>query len=335
MPTGPGPTQTSEAILATFGVPRRGMMSGIDQFDVPRDGLVLGRNVHMYRGELNSRPGMCGNAFATLPVGSHPNGMFGARYAASRKVILMVANSTQILVLQLDNTWLDILAVASTGARWFPTRFTTIALGTPLVTSVIIANGIDVPRRWDLVDPHVANSTVLTGAAAWRDVCTASDRIVGITAAEVSWGETLRLDTWPALNVKGLTESQDYCVAIRAMGTLNVVVFKERSIWIGKAVGGSSASYFRWQMLTQIDGPAGPHAVAQDGEGRYFWMTIRGRIGMLDGNGPQWIGDMNWPSVRDVISASNLVQQQVHACWMPQFNEVWFFYGPGPLGTCL
>jgi hypothetical protein len=334
--TGPGASQTGEKILATFGVPRRGGMSAVDHFDIPRDALEVGQNVHMFNGELHSRPGLVGNFAPVLPTTSHPNGMFASRYASSRKVALFVASSTQVFVLNTTNAWLSVLAAPSTGDRSFPTRFTDIAIGTPLVTSVIIANGVDTPRKYDLTTPLVAGaSTVLTGAAKWRDVCTASDRIVGITATEVSWGEALRLDIWPELNVKGLTETQDYCVAIRPSGTLNVLIFKEHSIWIGRAVGGSSASYFRWQMLALVDGPAGPSAVTRDGEGRYYWMTNRGRIGMLDGSGPTWVADGNWPHVRDIISQSNFVQQQCHACYMPQFNEVWFTYGPGPLGTCI
>jgi len=208
-------------------------------------------------------------------------------------------------------------------------RFAELAFGTPLVTHVVATNGAVTPQDFalTLATANFAASTDLTCADPWIDVCMTSDRIVGITPTEVSWGEILRLDIWPLLNHKSLAETLDFCVAIRPVGTLHVAIWKERSIWLGQARGGSSASYFTWKLHVVVDGPVSTSALVQDGTGSFWWLTRRGRIVRMSPDMQiTYPCDGVFPYVRNLMSGAEDDWRNAHGTYDPVRDEIHFFF---------
>ncbi len=336
-----GVTQTQEKVLVTFPVPYKGVMRNASEVEIPRDALWTGENLHFVEGELRQRPSwnLARNATVAAPPATAPiTAVWTSRRAGTRNQFLFVGGVADLYVLGSAG-WVKIGNWGGTRGRYQLVRATEIALGTPLVTHVLAVNGVDFPL--DITIPAASNPVLgdtisQTSAPKWRDICTASDRIVGITDTEVQWGEILRLDVWPALNVKSLAETLDFCVAIRPLSTLNTGIWKERSFWVGQAAGGSSASYFRWKLLKWVEGPASASALTHDSKGNWYWMTKTGRIVKMDnGYNITYPGDGVWPIVRKQMSPLFTEYSDCHAVYRPFYDEVWFFYGglPDQAGT--
>ena len=333
MASTPGASQDQSLLIGSFPVPYQGVHRETSEIELPRDAVWKGENVHILEGELRQRPSWVGVRDATVaaPPGGVINGITSARRANTRTHFLVVGTTAGIQVLK-STGWASAHSWGATRDQWRQVRFTELALGTPLLTNLIACNGIDAPVKIEIPasgDPGAA--TALSGppaAALWKDVCTASDRIVGITDTEVSWGEILRLDIFPELNVKSLAESLDLCIAVRPIGTLNVGVWKERSFWIGQATGKSSAAYFAWKVARWVEGPASPAALTHDSDGNWYWMTKTGRVVMM---GPDFQvsfpGDGIWPITRKDISPIQAEYGVSHAVYRPFADQVWFFYG--------
>ena len=335
-----GASQTGEKILATFPVPYKGVRRDHSEIEIPKDALWVGENLHFFQGELRQRPSwnLARNTTIAAPPTTFPiTGIFTARRATTRDQFLLVGGTTDVYALTdggLGVGWNKIITWGATRDQYRQVRYTEIAFGTPLVTYVVICNGIDTPYQFAIPvsSANFAVATALSGppaAPAWRDVCTSSDRVVGITDTEVQWGEALDRSTFPAINVKSLAETTDFCVAIRPLSTLNVGVWKERSFWIGTFAGGTSATAYRWRLLKWVDGPAAPNALTTDSKGNWFWMTKQGRIVKMEaeGYGISFPGDGIWPITRDQMSLNITEYGIAHAVYRPFYDEVWFFYG--------
>ena len=339
-----GASQTQEDVIATFPVPRGGVNRRASEVEIQPSDLWIGENLHLFQGEARQRPSWNLQTDSTLavPLGAtlgSPVGIFTCHRPDTRNQFLILGGTKQVHVLA-STGYVSIASWGATRARTNQVRMTEIAIGTPLQSNVVICNGIDTPIRLKLPttgDPSAANVAslnppVAAPAGAWKDVCTASDRIVGITNTEVQWGESLQVDdpgpAFPATAVKSLAETLDLCVAVRPIGTLNVGVWKERSFWVGAARGGSTASYFSWRVMRWVDGPAAPNALCQDTIGNWYWITKLGRIVMMD---PQnftvtYPGDGVWPITRAEMPVAFSQYGVSFAFYRPFFDEVWFFY---------
>ncbi len=335
-----GASQTQEQVIATFPVPYKGVIRGLSEAEIPRDALWTGENFHFFEGELRQRPSW--NLARNATVAAPPAGagtilsIYSGRRATTRDQFLFVGGTKGVFVLgDVGNIlgaagWQSWKLWAATRARTNQVRFTELATGTPLLTDVIAVNGADVPVRMR-IETLTANfvaavSLVLPNDIRPKDVCTSSDRILCITDTEVYWGQGLNF-TFPQLAVKSLAESLDLAIAIRPLGTLNVGIWKERSIWIGQARGGSDASYFSWRLLKWVDGPAAPNALTTDSKGNWFWMTKQGRVIMMNESYQiSYPGDGVWPITRKQVSPLFSIYATCHAVYRPFHDEVWFFY---------
>ena len=338
-----GASQTGEKVLATFPVPYKGVRRDHSEIEIPKDALWVGENLHFFQGELRQRPSwnLARNATVAAPPTTFPiTGIYATRRVTTRDQFLLVGGVANVYVLSdVANTigaagWNKILSWGATRAQYQQVRYTEIAFGTPLVTYVVICNGIDTPYQFAVtaLTANFAVATTLSGppaAPAWRDVCTSSDHVIGITDTEVQWGNNLSLSTFPAANVKSLAEATDFCIAIRPLSTLNVGIWKERSFWIGTFAGGTEATAFRWRLLKWVEGPASPNALTTDSKGNWFWMTKTGRIVKMEAEGYQitFPGDGIWPITRDQMSLNITEYGTAHAVYRPFYDEVWFFYG--------
>lgn len=340
-----GATQVGEKVLAAYPVPYKGVMRQHSEVEIGKDALFVGENLHFFQGELRQRPSwnLARNTTIAAPPTTAPvTGIFTTRRANTRDQFLLVGGVADVYVLTDAASplgaagWNKIVTWGATRAQYRQVRYTELAFGTPLLTTVVIANGVDTPRRFVIPTSSAdfATSAALTAHASgavpiWRDICTAADRIVGITDTEVSWTANLSVTGPAATSVKGLTETLDLCIAIRPLSTLNVGVWKERSFWIGAFAGGTEATAFRWRLLKWVEGPASPAALTVDSLGNWFWMTKTGRIVKMDAEGYQisFPGDGIWPLTRDQMSLNITEYGTAHAVYRPFYDEVWFFYG--------
>lgn len=206
-------------------------------------------------------------------------------------------------------------------------RFTQIVLGSgeDEHTWVVQTNGVNPPRRWR--EGLSVSEEIPCNPPFWTDVTTAFDRIVGIVPPyKVTWGEILSLDKWPALNTRNLADTPDKVVGIRTMGTMNLIVYKENSIWSGMARGGSSASAFQFDFRGEFDGPASPAAIVVMNN-VHIYATKTMRIGLQDGRSHRWVGDGVWPFLRTEADSNkgNLIWGVYDAVR----DEVWFGFSSG------
>lgn len=334
-----GASQTQELVIAKFAVPHLGVIQGINEMELPANALWVGENLHFFEGELRQRPSWNlerDTTLSTPAVAGTLTTIFTAHRATTQNQFLLVGGTDVIRILQDVGSgiggagWATWVTWAGSRAQTAQVRFTEIATGTPLVTDIIACNGVDVPVRMTLTATTAAigASTTLTipSDPRWKDVCMSADRIIGITDTEVNWGQNLNF-TFPAAAIKSLAESLDLCIAIRPIGTLNVGIWKERSIWIGFARGGTDANFFGWRLLKWADGPAAPNALTTDTTGNWYWMTRTGRVLRMDESyNITYPGDGVWPIVRKEISALFSDYATSHAVYRPIHDEVWFFY---------
>ena len=342
-----GAGQTGEKVIASFPVPYKGVIRNSSEIEQPKDSLYVGENLHFFQGELRQRPSwnLARNTTIAAPPTTYPvTGIFSTHRATTRDQFLLVGGSADVYAL-IDAAstlgaagWQKIVTWGATRAQYRQVRYTELSFDTPLVTRVVICNGVDTPRTFTIPVASanfatsaamVAHASASLGVPIWRDVCTASDRILGIDDTEVSWTANLSIVGPAATSVKALTETMDLNIAIRPLSTLNVGVWKERSFWIGVFAGGSEATAFRWRLLKWVDGPASPAALTTDSKGNWFWMTKQGRVVMMEAEGYQisFPGDGVWPLVRDQMSLNITEYGTIHAVYRPFYDEIFFFYG--------
>jgi hypothetical protein len=207
-------------------------------------------------------------------------------------------------------------------------RFTQLVIGDPDDPEntervfVYHTNGVDPARKWNGVTNTF--TAVECDPPFFTDVTTAFDRIVGIIPPyKVRWGEQLSLSQWPELNARNISDTPDPVVAIRNLGTMNLIVYKEKSIWAGGARGGSSAQAFSFEIRGFFDGPANPAALSEV-DNVHYYMTKRGRIGAYDGRTHRWLGDGIWPLVKTNLDTSKA--NLITSFYDPRNHEIVFNY---------
>lgn len=302
----------SEEVVHSWGVPHLGVLRDLPVHALPEGAFYDALNAVLRAGVVRPRDGLVLHSTTDLLA----RGM-GAYVVPAATLVATTAKVWKLV----GATWTDITGVtALTGTADDIVRFAQLEVADLVQT--LIVNGVNVPQRWDGV---AATAVDVAGApSVWTDIATASDRIVGIKPPyDVQWGNPYNVGTWPALNIRILSDTPDKVVAIRPLGTQAVIVYKEESLWGGFPTGGTDAQAFRFDPRLHIDGPAGPSAVTQ-GDGEQYYMTATGRIASFDGTTHEWIADGVWPIVRadlDVSKAGRIIGMQV-----PFTDEVVFAY---------
>lgn len=323
--------------IATWPLPVAGVIRTLPAHQLPDDAAYDASNVILYKGALTSRPG-------TVDVGAAPmmlSGPLGLEPLSTGALIIdglglpsstvpFVLTGTKGFAFRLG-AWVDITGSPLTVSNPLP-RTTQIVLGTAtgLQPTLVITNGVDVPKRWD--GQGAGLWTNITGAPLWTDICIAQDRLVGIIPPyTIQWGEQAALDMWPLANRRILADTAgdttEPLVAISGRGDLGVIVYRRDSIWLGTSSGrANSAGIWTWTMKGIIEGPAGPGArVTVDGWD--YYMTPSGRIARYDGgNQHEWVGDGVWPAVQAEIQQDPLSRNKVIAFHDPRCNAVVFIY---------
>ena len=316
-----GKKDSAPVPIVEWVAPEGGVWRTIPIHKLPPTAIYDAENVTFRNGEVKVRSGLATYASpisaAARVTGAHYFPRTGAAHVTvfgTNTGLYMIDPSSAIVNL----TGVDVL----TGADSNLNQFTTIVIGSPSTANIVQGNGKDPIQYWDGVVATFVECAC--SPPIFSDLVTAFDRIVGITPPyTVRWGEARSLSQWPELNARNLIDSEDPVVAIRNIGTMNVIVYKEQSIWAGMARGGSSAQAFSFELRGFYDGPANPAAITAV-DNVHYYMTKEGRIGAYDGRTHQWVGDGVWAKISALIDKTK--QYAIAAVYDPTTHEVLFTY---------
>lgn len=333
---GVGASVKAEQAIAAFDGPRQGISRNVPFHEIAPDALYESLNVVWREGSLQARPGL--TSFDTTDLGTRPTGAYpiiaqgqaAFQDDAFQNDAFQVTDdsfSVSFAVGTNEKFWAyysgaynDLTNTALNGTADHLARFTSIEIASVLY--VLLTNGIDPPQVWDQSAGTVAD--VGGSPPIFTDWCTASDRVVGIVPPfTVQWGNSLDITTWAANNVRVLSDTPDIAIAIRNLGTLGFIVWKQRTLWVGLAQGGLNSAYFRFELRGFFEGPAGVSAIV-DADGVQYWMTATGRVGAFDGVQQKWVAEGIYPLMRDDVDAQYM--GRAFGVYNPTFREVYFYY---------
>jgi hypothetical protein len=282
------------SLLTNFTVPFKGTWKGVAANMLGPDMLYDSINVYLRKGKLRQRPG-----YAPFNSNTFTNPIIGGGMAVTPvgKVLLAIEKGALYTAMASDTVWsTDITTpIANSNNSLVDITY----LETMSQYAVIIASEGYQLKVW------IQGSGVssISGAPIAKSVCTAADRIVALVNGNtLQWTSTLSYSNWPALAVAKVAATNDVGIAVVPLGTLDFVLYKERSLYVAKAQAGSDAAAFNIQFRQTVEGPAGVHAVIDAG-GTHFYMTANGRIGAFDGSSyVKWIADGLWFYLQDDIN---------------------------------
>jgi hypothetical protein len=274
--------------LITFTVPYKGTNNSIAAHQITPDTLYSSMNVFIRRGKLRERPGL-----TLLNNTVFDNAVIGGAMAVTpaHKILLAFTRSQLYTLLQGAGAWSSDTLLPFSNSDADPVDITFLETMSQYVA--IIANisfPLKVWREGVGVTPIIA-ANVPTA----KSVCTAASRIVALVDPHtLQWSATLDYQTWPALAIAKIAQTNDTAICIRSLTTLDFVIYKERSIYVAKSQPGSDATAFNIQFIQTVEGPAGTLAVVDIDSG-HMYMTKSGRVGIFDGSQQvQWIADGLW-----------------------------------------
>lgn len=280
--------------LAQFTVPFDGTHNSIPANMIAPSALYNSLNVFIREGRLRARPGML----------SYANAIFGQpiiggdmAVTLAGKVLVAICKEALFTLAAGTSNW--ILDTNIPFALDNHTSISTTFLETSGKYVMVIAAPGYVLKVWAYGEGATAiveNDELTEGDVPTAiSVCTAASRIIALISPHtLRWTKTLRYDSWPALAVAKVAQTNDAGICVRSLSTLDFAVYKERSIYVAKAQSGTDAQAFNIQFSQAVEGPAGEHAVVSVEES-HMYMTKNGRIGIFDGtNKVQWVADGIW-----------------------------------------
>jgi hypothetical protein len=285
-------------LINQFVVPYKGTWRGVSANSISNDALFDSLNVFIRKGKIRQRPGLLllnNSIFGASVIGG------AMAVTPTEKVLLAVTNNTLYTLRSTDTAWVLDTSIAF-GADIVDTTF----LETASQYVAIFANTSLPLKRW-LSGSGVTAITASVGTVpSAKSVCTAARRIIALVEPHtLVWTATLTYDNWPVLATAKIAQTNDVGVCIRSLGTLDFVVYKERSIYLAKAQAGSDAGAFAIQFVQRVEGPAGVHAVVDVG-GMHMYMTKNGRVGVFDGSSyVRWLIDGLWLFLQTDIDITN------------------------------
>jgi hypothetical protein len=289
--------EAGSTAIAQFAVPLNGTQRSTAIHLVSSDALFDSLNVFIRKGKLRSRPGLVllNETVFNAPITG------GAMAVTPTEKILLAINRFALYTLTAsDAEWqLDTTANFSfTDNDTIDTCF----LETSNEYVCIIANENFPLKYWKQGSGAAAIFPSVGVVPTAKSVCTATRRIVAlIDPHTIQWSATLDYTNWPPLAVTKIAQTNDTGICVRSLGTLDFVIYKERSVYVAKAQAGSDSNAFNIRFLQHIEGPAGVNAVVNANDVHYY-MTKNGRIASFDGNSYiEWIADGLWLYLQDDI----------------------------------
>jgi len=289
-------------LISEFTVPYKGTWRSLAVQQISPDALFDSLNVYLRDGKLKERP-----ALALLNTFIFPSSIIGGAMAVTPndKILLAIGQSTLHTLKLTDTLWqLDTTATFATNSD---STVDTTFLENSTDYFAVFANQDNILKSWTETGGAITivdiNANPVPKATS---VCTTARRIVALTPPHtINWTLTNTIDNWENLAENRIAQTNDIAICIRSLGTLNFVVYKERSIYIGQAQAGSNANAFRINFVQHVEGPASVHSVVSaplGSKNSHFYMTTNGRIGVFSGTAyVQWIADGLWLFLQDDI----------------------------------
>lgn len=315
--------------------PKGGVRADVQPYEIPEGFLWRSNNVVDLYGQITTRPGLS-LAGVTQPGGSRISGLFHFLTPAGVDVAV-AANLTKWWHL-VGSTWTDISgAVTFTNSADQPTMFT--MMPSAGVNYLIGTNDKDALYKWD---PAAGAIVALGGAppSSARDITQSSGYLMAVNTVEggIRFGCRVRLsdfndpDTWPGQFTFDLTDTEDNLVACRHIGRLNVVIYKEQSVWLAQAQ--AAIFPFTFDLLDQVPGPCSPACVVDVDQEQYYFGRD-GRIYRVTLLGAQPVsepvdGFIQRPN--QLTSFRSVNRKRVFGYLNP-FDRRVFFHYPGPTQT--
>jgi hypothetical protein len=325
---------SSSQLLKSYLPPFKGTWKTLPPYLLPDDAVQDSLNVTLRGGKLVARLGL--ESYNRENLGNKILGSFLTVDTTNAKFPLV---STKNKVFRLVNQKYQEIThnIPLNATDNSQVRMTSIQLGTSVYT--LYANGVDTVKVISQVDYLLNNITPTSGSIpVLTDLCTSFSRIVGITPPyTVTWCDVvndsyLNFRSWPSLNQIVLSDTEDSLVAIRPLGTLGLVVYKEGNIFVGFNQSGSNSQAFRFEHRGEFEGPAGINAIVNV-DGVHMRMTPTGRIGIFDGTQNIWIADGLWPFLQDDLDTS--YASRIFGVYSYKTAEVLFWYPRiGDNGEC-
>ena len=320
--------EPGSTLLQAYRTPFQGTWKTLPVHFLPPDVLFDSQNVRIHRGALRSRPGLVLTHDTDLlqpAVGSYlflGSDVLKRPMVATTDDIWMLQNEALLRDAPGSEVWAPLALTGWNVTRDQPARFTSLE-HTAQITTVVVSPG-SVPYYKD----EAAGTFVPIPDTFPRnpvDCCTVAGRILLLLPPfTVRWSNFLDPLTYQDGSINILADTEDKVVAIRNLGTLGFVVYKEGSRYIGLAQAGSDANAFRFEYYgVEIEGPCGPNALVSV-QGSHMYLTPTGRVGVFDGSQHQWIADGLWTFLQQDLDKAYL--QRVCGYYDYEQNAVVFFY---------
>lgn len=311
--------EAGASLISNFTVPYKGTWNSVAANMLSPDALYDSMNVFIRKGKIRERPGLL-----SLNPTIFDRAVLGSVMAVTPtdKIMLAITRTQVYTLSQSDTTWQSD-SVGSYADENAPIDITFIETNNQHVA--IIASKGFVLSRW-IQGAGVTHITPTLGIIPFaKSVCTSAHRIIALVDPHtIRWSATLTYDEWPALAIAKIAQSNDDAICIRALGTLNFVIYKERSIYIANAQAGSDASAFNIRFMQTVEGPAGVHAVVVS-NGTHVYMTKNGRVGVFDGSGfVKWVCDGLWIHLQGDIDP--IYAHSIFGVFDYRLHTVTFYY---------
>jgi hypothetical protein len=313
----------SAELLKSLSLPVKGTWKTLPPHLLPDIVLQDSLNVTLLDGKLRHRLGL---GLATPDTFNGPIiGSFLFIAADGTKYVL--ASTANRLYQTAPGAFTDITGAATLTGTSTQVSMTSIQIGTSVY--LLYANGVDV-LKYKTDGGTLSDITPNSGTLPiCTDICTTFSRIVGVTPPYVvQWCDVLNpsylsFREWPALNQVVLSDTEDAIVAIKPLGTLGFVVYKEGNIFVGIAQAGAPSQAFRFEHRGEYEGPAGIQSIINT-NGVHVYFTRTGRVGVFDGSKHEWVCDGLWPFLRDDVDP--LYVQNSFGIYNYTTNEIYFWY---------
>jgi hypothetical protein len=311
-----------EALIAQFEVPYRGTMQGGAIHQVPPNGVWESMNVFVYEGKLRARAGLRllnTSTFRSAVLGG------GLSVTPQQNILLAITRDRLYELPQPGSLWTQASTLTFTNDANYAVVDTAGLETSGQYVMLIASDGFPL-KAWESITHATADVVPTTGTVPRaKSVCICGRRVVTLTAPHtVNWSEVLDYKSWSALSYNKLAQTNDLGIAVRSIGTLGCVVYKERSLYVGRVTGQPFGGAFSFGEPIFAEGPAGTHAVVNI-PGGHMYMTKNGRIGIFDGsNYPIWIADGIWRYLQKDIHPS--YSFLIRAVYDYRLHTVNFYY---------
>lgn len=306
--------------------PTKGLKTDVPPHLIPDDYLAEGLNVICRDGAVKTRGGYGRLSDAADPFSDATMGLFAYTDQDGTTARMWGVSKTKVYEWN-GTTWTNrTTGVDLTGGNDNQARMALFQVTGS--TKTLMTNNADVPQIL-VSGSNRAAVTTLNGITKARD-CTVTFQRAILANLEISGTRapsTLAIsnkddpNTFPALNIVDLSDTNDTIVAVRALNTQSFAIYKDASVWIG--IGAPNVYPFTFELKSLVAGPVGPSAVVAAYDLHYY-IGQDGMVYVFDGNKVAPVGINVYRSLQADMDFGKAVRCHGH------FNKthgeiVWFF----------